>query len=271
MARWPSPQSEEYPDTYEAPPFGVAAEGSVEDPMAIQTMTQSVPVHVVSSVAKPGKAIGAEFGRWRTFVFTTSQLSQDTATAGAKRIVNRSLRRHRFLLKVNGVGTVGSGLPAQPSFPGSTVPVQNTNTFPATVVVSGTTGTQVTVNGIVVNSTSANGTYLVPSGATIAITYTVAGTWTWFNANTTQPQTSTDGVIIGAPGEILSGGGPVGGPGTPMTPGQVGGYLQIGDSYRIETQAEYWAAPCAGNSGTVYVTICDEIYASDPEAWREEQ
>ncbi|HET9889646.1 MAG TPA: hypothetical protein VFQ42_04020 [Mycobacterium sp.] len=70
----------------------------------------------------------------------------------------------------------GAGF-ATPSVPASTVPVTNTSSVPATVVISGGTMTNVSVNGVTVGTGA--GTYTVPAGGTITMTYTVAPTWTW--------------------------------------------------------------------------------------------
>jgi hypothetical protein len=70
----------------------------------------------------------------------------------------------------------GAGF-ATPAVPLTTVPVTNTSPLPATVVVSGGTMTNVSVNGVTVGAGA--GTYTVPSGGTITMTFTVAPTWTW--------------------------------------------------------------------------------------------
>lgn len=70
----------------------------------------------------------------------------------------------------------GAGF-APPAVPASGTPVTNTSPLPATVVVSGGTGTNVTINGVAQGTF--NGTYTVPAGQTISLTYTVAPTWTW--------------------------------------------------------------------------------------------
>lgn len=70
----------------------------------------------------------------------------------------------------------GNGF-ATPSIPASTVAVTNTSPLPATVVISAGTLTNVSVNGVTVGT--GDGTYTVPSGGTIAMTYSVAPTWTW--------------------------------------------------------------------------------------------
>lgn len=64
-----------------------------------------------------------------------------------------------------------------PAVPASTTPVTNTTGVPATVVITGGTVTAVTVGGT--SAGSGDGTYVVPAGSTIAVTYSVAPTWTW--------------------------------------------------------------------------------------------
>jgi hypothetical protein len=155
--------------------------GSTEEPDVVETEFQSVPVHVVSTDAKPGKSIGTEFGRWRT-VLVSNVVNQTSVTPGATRLLNRSLRRHRA---------------------------------------------HIIINASVVN------------------------------------QPTIDGVILGSREEINSG--------MPAVPGQLGGYLQLGDNVRYEAQAELWVCYPLTNTSPVYVTVCDEVYASDPEAWREDQ
>lgn len=77
----------------------------------------------------------------------------------------------------NGTSFDQGGGFATPSVPASTTPVTNTSPVPATVVVSGGTGTQVTINGV--NQGTFDGTYTVPAGQSITLTYSVAPTWTW--------------------------------------------------------------------------------------------
>lgn len=72
-------------------------------------------------------------------------------------------------------------VPSTPAIPASTTNVQNTNSFPVTVVITGGTMTNVSVQGQTVGTGA--GTYLVPSGQVISMTYTVAPTWAWSNAN----------------------------------------------------------------------------------------
>jgi hypothetical protein len=70
----------------------------------------------------------------------------------------------------------GAGF-STPSVPLTTVPVTNTSPLPATVVVSGGTGTNVAINGVLQGTF--DGTYTVPPGQTITLTYSSAPTWTW--------------------------------------------------------------------------------------------
>lgn len=64
-----------------------------------------------------------------------------------------------------------------PAVPASTTPVTNTSLLPASVVITGGTLTNVSVNGVTAGT--GDGAYTVPAGQTIAVTYTVAPTWTW--------------------------------------------------------------------------------------------
>jgi hypothetical protein len=70
----------------------------------------------------------------------------------------------------------GAGVTA-PSVPASGTPVANTSPMPVTVVISGGTMTNVVINGVSVGTGA--GTYTLPAGASITLTYTVAPTWAW--------------------------------------------------------------------------------------------
>jgi hypothetical protein len=64
-----------------------------------------------------------------------------------------------------------------PAVPASGTPATNTSPVAATVVVSGGTVSNVVVNGVSVGT--GDGTYTVPSGQSITLTYSAAPTWTW--------------------------------------------------------------------------------------------
>ena len=70
-----------------------------------------------------------------------------------------------------------AGAISQPAVPASTVPVQNPNNFPVTVVISGGAATSTSVNGVVVGT--GDGTFVVPAYGSISVTYSVAPTWVW--------------------------------------------------------------------------------------------
>jgi hypothetical protein len=80
-------------------------------------------------------------------------------------------------------GTTGTAFDASagattPSFPATTVPVTNTSPMPVSVVISGGTISNVSVNGVTAGT--GDGTYVVPPGGTISVTFTsTAPTWTW--------------------------------------------------------------------------------------------
>jgi hypothetical protein len=85
-------------------------------------------------------------------------------------------------LRTDTAGTNGAtfdtaGGASTPAVPASTVAATNPASVPATVVVTGGTVTNVAVNGVTAGS--GDGTYTVPGGGTIALTYSVAPTWTW--------------------------------------------------------------------------------------------
>jgi hypothetical protein len=71
---------------------------------------------------------------------------------------------------------IGNGMSA-PSVPASGTPVSNPTSVPVTVVISGGTMSNVVINGVSVGTGA--GTYTLPPGASITLTYSVAPTWTW--------------------------------------------------------------------------------------------
>lgn len=77
----------------------------------------------------------------------------------------------------NGASLDSGGGFATPAVPASLTPVTNTSPLPATVVISGGTMSNVSVNGVTAGAGA--GTYTVPAGGTIVMTYTVAPTWAW--------------------------------------------------------------------------------------------
>lgn len=77
----------------------------------------------------------------------------------------------------NGTAFDRAGGFSTPAVPLTTVPVQNISGVPFSVVISAGTVTLVTVNGTTVGT--GDGTYTVPAGASIAVTYSVAPTWAW--------------------------------------------------------------------------------------------
>lgn len=69
------------------------------------------------------------------------------------------------------------GTISTPAVPASTVAVTNNTGQNASVVITGGTMTAVKINGITVGTGA--GTYFLPNGATISMTYSVAPTWAW--------------------------------------------------------------------------------------------
>jgi hypothetical protein len=287
--------------------------GSTEEPTVVETEFQSVPVHVVSTSAKPGKQIGTEFGRWRTFVVSNA-VGQNSVTPGAQRLLNRSLRRKRAHIIVN--GSVGGGV-AQQTLPQSNPAAganftytNNTGASQTLVTAQGTFTTSAVVlnrfislqgfdagahkifqagdlTAIAANSTATLFSYVgapqingatgsvyapmpqgvvIPAGGTVQfVASPIDAGDQWSNISLTfaaSSQSGTDGVIVGSREEITSG--------QAATPGNLGGYLQIGDNVRYESQAELWVCYPSTNGASVLVSVCDEVYASDAESWKED-
>jgi hypothetical protein len=80
-------------------------------------------------------------------------------------------------------------------------------------------------------------------------------------------QVVTDGAIFGSREEIMAG-GQLGAPGAVI--GQVGGFLPCGKSLVFKSQAELWVCYPLSNAATVYVTVTDFQWASDPGSFEEE-
>ncbi|HEY6494943.1 MAG TPA: hypothetical protein VIZ43_16840 [Trebonia sp.] len=77
----------------------------------------------------------------------------------------------------NGAALDGGNGFATPAVPSSGTPVTSTSPLPATVVVSGGTVSNVVVNGVSVGT--GDGSYTVPAGQAITLTYSAAPTWAW--------------------------------------------------------------------------------------------
>jgi hypothetical protein len=70
-----------------------------------------------------------------------------------------------------------AGSVAAPGVPASATPVVSTYNTPVLVTVTGGTGTNVSINGVLQGTF--DGTYVLPALGTIILTYTGAPTWSW--------------------------------------------------------------------------------------------
>ena len=80
-------------------------------------------------------------------------------------------------MSVTGFVQPGTQAVAAPAVPASTVAQPNTFGRSCLVTVFGGTVTVIAVGGVTVGLIA--GTFLVPAGSSITITYAVAPTWTW--------------------------------------------------------------------------------------------
>jgi hypothetical protein len=86
---------------------------------------------------------------------------------------------NRQLLTIAGSNGGSGTAVVSPAVPATTVAQPNPYTFPVQVVISGGTLTAVVVNGVTVGTT--DGTYIVPVGGNISVTYSATPTWVWSN------------------------------------------------------------------------------------------
>lgn len=84
-----------------------------------------------------------------------------------------------------------------PAVPATTVAVTNGNPLPVLVTITGGTVTVVAVSGATV-ATSSPATAVVPSGGTIAVTYSAAPTWAWATAELPQSGSSSMTAAVSA-------------------------------------------------------------------------
>lgn len=130
-----------------APAFCLNAKQTNYDP------TRATSGELTFAVSSVADGVGSEWG-----VLLTAGLRTDTAAT-------------------NGAAYDAANGLTTPAVPLTTVPVTNTGFIPVTVVISGGTVTTILVNGV--SAGTGDGTYTVPPGGTIAVTYSAAPTWTW--------------------------------------------------------------------------------------------
>lgn len=86
-------------------------------------------------------------------------------------------------------------VPSTPAVPPSATYVFNPNAYAVNVAISGGTVTAVAINGLTVGA--GDGTYVLPAGAGIDITYSVAPTWAWtYDGPAVTATVNTDSVTI---------------------------------------------------------------------------
>lgn len=73
--------------------------------------------------------------------------------------------------------------PTTPTMPATATAVVNTHPYDVNVTITGGTVTHIKVNGTATGVTS--GSFVVPSGGSVSITYSAAPSWVWTNATGT--------------------------------------------------------------------------------------
>lgn len=111
----------------------------------------------VDGVIEPFTYVGCKITEWGVSV-ASNQLAKFTATIDAR-------------------NELGGPVITTPAVPLTTVTATNSTSASVQVVITGGTLTAVKVNTVTVGTTA--GTYTVPAGGTISITYSSAPTWAW--------------------------------------------------------------------------------------------
>lgn len=124
-----------------------------------------------------GIVVGA--GTYKGIVIAENDVIDNTTnfTLGALTITAATASSHRI---IDNAGINPRGAVTTPTFPASTAVVTNTTGFRVLIRISGGTATVYSFNGVA-SGVGAATTLLVPlePGGTVAVTYTVAPTWTW--------------------------------------------------------------------------------------------
>lgn len=188
----------------------------------------SQPLPVVSATQEEAP----QYGSCMTWSIPQAGIGQPV------QIAQRRIRRNKCKLYANSLPTVLTTVTA-PAVPASTVAQYNNTGVPVIVTVTGGTVTQITVNGTATGLTS--GAINVPAGGTIAVTYSVAPTWTW--------QTSSLGsIVVNSKLDPLQGTSPQGAT-----------YSVQGSQFLEWDSQQPIYAICIG--GTAVVSVVDEAFA----------
>jgi hypothetical protein len=126
-----------------------------------------LPVKVMQTVTEQE---APAWGTWHTF----SWAAGTTLASSAQRILPHDTKRAKARVIVYQGATALVNLVPQPAVPATTVPLVNTSGVNETITVAGGTVTAIAINGTATGVTS--GTFVVPPGGTITLTYTVAPT-----------------------------------------------------------------------------------------------
>jgi hypothetical protein len=127
------------------------------------------PIHVVVD-GKQEESETPEFGSWQSMSWPAGA----SAVSTAQPILPQARRRYEAQIVVVGVPTTTTPAVNAIALPASGVAGFNNNSTGVNVTVAGGTVSAIAVNGVTTGATS--GTFFVPAGGTITVTYTVAPT-----------------------------------------------------------------------------------------------
>lgn len=195
-----------------------------------------VPVtgHVGIRGDVPTAPKAADFGGWATYTLA--------ATTAAQKILPYDELRARALIICSSPGTAGSSTPAVNSIPlaASGVASYNNNATGVNLTISGGTVTVIAINGTTTGLTS--GTFFVPAGGTVTVTYSVAPT-TFTTAGIAVATAAVPGVVF------------VGSKAQCQASPALGGQVPNGAVAEVKNKQELWLAPDGTHAATVTVLL----------------
>lgn len=208
------------------------------DPDEAKVKIDPIDVRVVGGEAT--KESAADFGSWQSFNILASNAQ------GPQQIlpIDRNRSKARILVQAGNGNTIPAPTVNPITLAASGVAAYNNNSVGVNVTVAGGTVSAIAVNGTSTGATS--GTFFVPAGGTITVTYTVAPTTFTTVGIATSGTPSNAYVLLGSRGQVQN---------------NKGGTLLVGNTITVESSQEVWLTGDGTNAMTV--TVLAERYAAE--------
>ena len=128
------------------------------------------PIHVVIDGKTEPPEQSPEFGSWQTIQWPAST----SVAASFQQLLPQADKRYEAQIQVTPQPVTTTPAVNAIALPASATPAYNNNSVGVNVTVAGGTVSAIAINGTTTGATS--GTFFVPAGGTITVTYTVAPT-----------------------------------------------------------------------------------------------